>query len=261
MIRVNGVPLDNPAAGWALRPGSVPYSGFEADLTQVHMAGRDGNVPTSLTRRAPIWPLKVNSPPSGWAALQALFGGPSLVLTRDDDPSVEVSARFVSSTPDRVFPRNQWIDVTFYVELTGAYWRSKDTSTFSQPLSSASVTFDVFPGLTAPVADAMIRLKGQASGVQVTDASGAWVTFPAASATQYVRFESETGRCFLTTSDTWSGGTDISGQVDFGGPRRNFELTHVFNPTDMSTKGQITVTSGTRVSAVVAVRGRSAHAL
>lgn len=261
MIRVNGIPLDNPSQGWLFRPGSVPYSGFEADLTQVQVAGREGNVPTSLTLRAPIWPLQINTAPSGWESLVALFRSPNLVLTRDDMPDVEASVRFVSSTPDRVFARNSWIDATFFVEVTGAYWRAKNATTESKPLVAASETLPVFAGLSAPVQDAMVRLKGLATGVQVTDASGAWVTLPSATAAQYVRFESATGRCFLTTTDVWAGGTDISGQVDFGGPRNTFEITHVTNPTTLARAGSLTVTSVSRSGAVLAVRGKSAHAL
>lgn len=262
MIRINGVPLDNPAAEWVSRPGSVPYSAFEAELAQVQVAGRDGNVPTSTTRRAPLYPLMVNTSPQGWEKLQALIGSPTLVLTRDDRTDVEASARFVTSSIERVYPRNQWIDVKLVFEVTSAYWRSKTVKTASLALSAASVTLDVFPGMSAPIPDAVIRVKGAATGVQVTDASGAWVTLPSVSATQYVRFESESGKCFITTTDTWTGGTDVSGQVDFGGPRDNFEITHVLNLADLAaTKGRLTVTSGTRTGAVIDVRGKSAHAL
>ena len=261
MIRVNGVALDNLTHGWVLARGSQPYSAFEADLAQVQVAGRDGSVPTSTTRRAPLWPLVVNTSPEGWEKLQALFGSPTLVLTRDDRTDVEASVRFVASSIERVYPRNQWIDVKIILEVTSAYWRSKTEKTASVPLSAASVTLDVFPGMSAPIPDAMIRLKGAATGVQVTDASGAWLTLPSASAAQYVRFESATGRCFITTTDTWTGGTDVSGQVDFGGPRDNFEITHLLDPALLSTKGRLTITSGTRSGAVVDVRGKSAHAL
>lgn len=261
MIRINGVPLDNPAAGWVLRSGSAPYSAFEADLAQVQVAGRDGGVPTSTTRRAPLWSLIVNTSPEGWERLQALIGSSSLVLTRDDRADVHAPARFVTSSIERVYPRNQWIDVKIILEITGAYWRGISSATFSKSLVSASEKLTVFPGLSAPVPDALIRLKGQGSGVQVTDASGAWVLLPAAASTEYVRFESATGRCFRTTTDTWSGGTDISGSVDFGGPRSVFEITHIINPVTLERAGELTITSGTRAGAVIAVRGETARAL
>jgi hypothetical protein len=262
VIRVNGVPLDNPDLGWIFRPRSVPYSNLEAELGQLSVSGWDGTVATSTTIHAPLYPLQVNTPPSGWGSLLALFGAQKLILTRDDQPTWEVAARFASSSVDTVYPRNEWIDATFIVELTGAFWRDKLASTVSAPLSGPSVPVNVFPGMSAPVADALIRVKGAATGVQVTDASGAWVTLPDTTAGQYARFESDTGKCFITTTAAWSGGTDVSGAVDFGGPRGVFEITPVLaagNPS--SRKGVLTVASASQSGAVVDVRGKGAYVL
>lgn len=262
MIRVNGVPLDNPALGWLFRTGSEPYSEIESELTQVQVAGRDGHVPTSSTVLSPFWPLQVNTPPSGWEALQALFKSSPLVLTKDDRAGVEVSCRLASSTIDRVYHLNEWVDATFIVELTGAYWRDKLVSTVSAPLSATSVQVKPFPGISAPVSDAVIRVKGAATGIRVTDASGAWVSLPNVTGAQYVRFEADTGRAFTTTTDVWTGGTEVSGQVDFGGPRGVFEITPVLAVLDPSTReGVLTVTTATRTGAVVDVRGKAAYAL
>lgn len=261
MIRVNGVPLDNSDLGWIFRPSSKPYSAIETELTQVQVAGRDGNVPTSSTTLSPFWPLQVNTSPAGWEALQALFKS-AAVLTKDDRPDVEVACRFVSSSIDRIYPRNQWIDATFVVELTGAYWRNKIETTTPANLASASVQVKPFPGISAPVQDAMIRVKGAATGIQITDASGAWVTLPNVTASQYVRFESDTGQAFITSTDTWTGGTDVSGQADFGGPRDVFEITPVLAPLNPSSREAVlTVATASRTSAVVAVRGKAAYAL
>jgi hypothetical protein len=263
MIRVNGTPLDNPTLGWIFRSGSVPYSGLEANIIDLRVAGRDGLVPVPATLGAPVWPLKVNTPPSGWEPLLALFSAQELVLTRTDRPTIEARARLRGSSPDRVFPRNEWIDATFLVEITEAYWRDKATTTTPiTPLTSASVELSVFAGGSAPVSDAMIRIQGATTGVRVTDASGAWVTLPDCAAGQYVRFESKTGQCFRTTTDTWVGGTEISGLVDFGGPRGNFEITPVLAAGDPTSRvGKLTVTSATRASSSVAVRGKAAYIL
>lgn len=263
MIRVNGTPLDNPGLGWIFRSGSVPYSALEANIIDLRVAGRDGLVPVPATLGAPVWPLKVNTPPSGWEPLLALFSARELVLTRDDKPTIEAQARLRAATPDRVFPRNQWIDATFLIEITGAYWRDKATTTTPiTPLSSAAVNLDVFIDGSAPVQDAMVRIQGATTGVRVTDASGAWVSLPDCAAGQYVRFESDTGQCFRTTTDTWNGGTDISGLVDFGGPRGNFEITPVLAAGDPATRrSKLTITSATRASASVAVRGKAAYVL
>lgn len=259
---VNGVPLDNPDLGWIFRPASKPYSALEVDLTQTQVAGRDGHIATASTTSAPFWPMTINTPPSGWEPLLALFANGPLTLTREDRPGVEIACRFAGSTPDRIFTANQWIDATFLLELTGVYWRDKLAVTTPKTLDTASVVLEVFTGMSAPVQDAVIRLKGAASGVQVTDASGAWVTLPAATAGQWVRFDANTGKCYRTTTDTWSGGEDISGDVDFGGPRGVFEITPQITAGDpRDRRGRLTITSASRTGAVIEVRGKAAYAL
>ncbi|WP_126893396.1 hypothetical protein [Microbacterium sp. HSID17254] len=259
---MNGIPLDNPDLGWVFRPRSMPYSALEASSDELRVAGRDGYVATPVTLSAPLMPLVVNTPPSGWEALLALFTARQLVLTRDDEPDVQVSARLKGAGPDHVFARNEWIDATFIVELTEVYWRGKTVTTESAPLDAASITLEVFAGLSGSVGDALVRVQGPATGVRVTDASGAWVAMPDTTAGQWVRFDSRTGRCFRTTADAWSGGTDVSGLVDFGGPRGNFEVTPVLAPGNPASRtGRLTVTSATRAGAVIAVRGRSARTI
>ncbi|RBO73540.1 hypothetical protein [Microbacterium sp. H6] len=260
MIRVNGTPLNNPALGWVFRPASVPYSALEPLTDDLRVAGRDGLVATPATLSAPVWPLTVNTAPGAWESLLALFSARDLVLTDDTRPGLSTRARLKGASPDRVFTRNEWVDVTFLVELLDVYWRPTADTTAPVDLTAASVTLELFAGISGVVSDSMIRLKGAATGTRVTDASGAWLTLPNAASTEYVRFESKTGKCFLTTTDTWSGGTEISGLVDFGGPRGHFEITPVLGTADPSTRiAKLTITSATRAGAVLAVRGRSSR--
>ncbi|MFF7293231.1 hypothetical protein ACFY9N_11940 [Microbacterium sp. NPDC008134] len=226
------------------------------------MAGRDGFVSTPVTLSAPVIPLVINTPPSGWEALLALFSSRSLVLTRDDEPEVQVSARLKGASPDRIFARNEWIDATFLVELTEVYWRSKTVENFVTQLTAASVTLEAFPGISGSVGDALVRVQGPATGVRVTDPSGAWLALPDTTAGQWMRFDSRTGRCFRTASDVWANGTEVSGLVDFGGPRGNFEITPVLSAGDPSARtARLTVTSATRAGTQIAVRGRSARTI
>ncbi|MFJ4173414.1 hypothetical protein [Microbacterium sp. NPDC089696] len=230
------------------------------DLGQVATTGRDGTLAIATTMRSPLYPLTINTPPSGWASLLALFTAQQLVLTRDDVQGVEVQVRLASATPDRVFARNELIDATFVVELSGAFWRDQVATTPSAPLSGSSTTLSLFDGISAPVGDAMVRVKGQAAGIQITDHSGAWLTLPDVPAGSYCRFESATGRAFVTTTDTWTGGVEVSGAVDFGGPRGVFEITPVLavlNPSDRH--AELTIATTSRTGAVLEVRGKAAH--
>ncbi|WP_136057236.1 hypothetical protein [Microbacterium sp. K24] len=263
VIRVNSVPLDNPSMGWIFRKGSVPYSGADIDLGQVSLAGRDGTLATATTIRSPMYPLVVNTAPSGWPSLLALFTSQRLVLTRDDAPGLEIPVRLASSTPDRVFDRNKYIDATFLVELTGAFWRDQVASTTSVVVNAASKLLTLFPAMSAPIADAVLRVQGAATGIQITDAAGSWVTLPNVAAGSWVRFESATGKAFVTTTDVWTGGTDVSGAVDFGGPRGVFEITPVLTPLNPSDRrGELTITTASRTgTSSFAVRGKSAQIL
>lgn len=261
MYSVNGVPLANPTFGWVFRAPSKPLSDHAHDLQSLTVQGRDGVIAglPGVTRPV-VLPLMVQTPREHLETLVALFGKVG-VLSKTADATREVQFEIASHSLAGHGPAESIVDATFLLRLPGAFWRASAVDGFGVVLSAASESLSVFPGLSAPVQDAMVRLQGQASGVQVLDSSGAWVTLPDAAAGQWVRFESATGRCFRTTTDTWTGGTDVSGLVDFGGPRNVFEITPKVNLGDLSRAGQLTVTSGTRSGAVVAVRGKSAHAV
>lgn len=261
MIRVNGVLIDQPERGWTLLPDSELFSGVSSVFSRVDVAGRDGSLMLPGKASPAVVSIRVHCSMAMYPALLALFRGQDLTLTRDDFPALSAQGRMLSISTDRVGIAVDWIDVTVVVELPGAYWRAKSLSTAVIPLTAASAQADVLAGMTAPVQDALIRVTG-ASGVVVTDSAGSWVQFPTVAAGQYVRFDASTGRAYRTTTDTWTGGTEVSGQVDFGGPRTLFEITHVLNPSTLTTTGHLTVTSTTRESgAAVSVRARTAHAI
>lgn len=129
--------------------------------------------------------------------------------------------------------------------------------------SSTRVVYSSWDGgFSAPVQDAVIRVKGAATGIQVTDSSGAWAILPDVPAGQWIRFETDTGRAYQTATDVWTGGIEVSGLVDFGGPRGVFEITPVMAPGDPGSRsGQVTVTTASRTGAVIEVRGKAAYLL
>ncbi|WP_417556168.1 hypothetical protein [Microbacterium sp.] len=255
---VNGVALDNSTFGWTFMRASVVVPALTKDRQGLRLAGRDGVVPgIPGTTRETVLRLVVEAPPSTRETLVTLFGDRG-VITHDNG---RVAAYEVSGvTPrdlDTAAPRTE---VAFDVAVPGAFWRAASDATFSRALDAASVQLSCWSGLSAPVQDAVVRIAGPATGSQVTDSSGAWVRMPDAAAGQWVRFECATGLCFRTTSDTWSGGTDISGLVDYGGPRGVFEITPTFGGDPSARSGVITVATVTRGGSVQ-VRGRSAHVI
>lgn len=263
MIRVNGIPLDNPKYGWVFRPGSMPYSGIEPGLTQVPMLGRDGHYPTPYTRNAPLMTFVVNTSPANLQTLLALFSGQTLTLQHDSMPGKSATARLVSATPEKVFGRNQWIDVSFIVELPGVYWRDLAETNVSFNVSGTSTAVEFWTGISAPVQDALVRGKGPHSGMSIYDPSGAWLALPGCAASESIVFDMATGIAGKNTNGSWDMVTDVSGQIDFGGPRGVFEITPQLDPADPAIrKARLSVTGSSILSgSTFAIRGKAAYML
>ena len=258
---VSGVPLDNPAFGWLFRAPSKPISEIVRERANLIIPGTDGVVPgLPATMSAVTLPLVVQTSRANLQTLVALVSAEGS-LTVTADPSRSVQFELLSWTYEGYGEGEAILDVTFVIRLPGAYWRAvAETTSAAAALSSGSVAVgSLFPGLSAPVQDAIVRVKGATTGLQVTDSGGSWFTYaPALTGSQYLRFEAATGRAYVTSSDTWTGGTEVSGDVDFGGPRSVFEITPYF--TDPSARaGQLVVATASRSSADIRVRGRAAH--
>lgn len=262
MYSVNGVPLDNPSLGWILRAPTKPLSTLSFERASLTSAGRDGVVAGLPATTGPVsLRFVVQTARANLETLIAVFGaGGTLALTSNAVRQVEFET--LSHTPEGYGPADAIVDATFLIRLPGVFWRDISQSTKTSPLAAASVAVSVFGGISAPVTDAVIRVQGAATGIQIADSSGAWLTLPNVAAGQWLRFDSASGKAFVTTSDTWSGGTDVSGQVDFGGPRGVFEIAPILTPGNPSVRfGQVAVTTATRSGASVDVRGKAAYVL
>jgi hypothetical protein len=262
MYSVNGIPLDNAGFGWVFRALSRPLSEITRELLSMRRVGRDGVVAGLPASTSPVTlKLVVKTPRLHLESLVALVGSGGVLTLTGPSPRAAVF-EYLSHSLEGYGPAERIVDATFLIRIPGAFWRDRDQSTTPADLSAASVSLTCFPGLSAPVQDAAVRVKGAATGIRITDASGAWLALPPVAAAQYVRFEADSGRAFVTSTDTWTGGTEVSGDVDFGGPRSVFEITPVLSPSDPSARsGSLTIATTTRTGAVAAVRGRAAYVL
>ncbi|WP_114589429.1 hypothetical protein [Microbacterium arborescens] len=265
MFTINGVPLTNGALGWLFRPGSQPFITLEAQVAAVTTVGQRGVTPFQTGVTAALWSCVVFTPDAHREALNALFGQPKLLLSPMAKPSRVAEAQFMTSEVDRVFARGEAADMRYSLMLLDAAWRDRnEVTTPAAGLSAASVQVSCMAadgGLSAPVDDAIIRVKGAVTSLRVTDSGGSWLSFPSIPANQWLRFHADTGRAFLTATDTWTGGTEVSGEVDYGGPTEQFEITPVFpNPLDPSTReGRVTFTTASRTGASAQIRARAAY--
>ena len=100
---------------------------------------------------------------------------------------------------------------------------------------------------------------------QLVDSSGAFLAVEGSlEADQYLRFDSSSGRAWTTTTDTWDGGEEVSGLIDFGGPRGTFEITpHFPSPADPRTRnGQLMLSCDSfGAGSGYQIRGRPAYLL
>lgn len=258
---IDGQPLDNPTLGWVFRSASKPLPRFDLLRPDLTIGGRDGVAPgLPVTVDAPTVVLVVQTPRANLPALVALVTR-GTYLTDSARPGRRIRYEVTALTPTGYGPEDQVVDASFTIRYPTVAWRDDTDATTTTALSSASVTVaGLFPGLSADIPDAILRIRGAVSGLQITDAgSGSWVTYSGAvTGAQWLRYESDTGRAYLTTTDTWTGGTEVSGEIDFGGGRGWFELSPQWS-TPAARTAQLTVTTATRSAASIQVRGRGAH--
>lgn len=263
MYSVNSIPLDNATQEWTLRSPTKPLSELARDAGAVRVPGVDGVAPGLLgSFDAAVLPFVVRTPRAKMEALLALFYSPGAVLSITGDASRVVTMETLSHRYVGYGAAEADIDVTFMVRLPSVWWRSASTSTSSPAaVSSGSVVVSgFFPGMSAPVQDAIVRVKGSVSGLVVSDHGGSWFSVDGTvGASEWLRFEGSSGRAFITTTDAWVGGTEVSDRVDYGGPRSVFELTPYWSSDPSSRAGRLTVSTSSRSgSPTVEVRGRGA---
>jgi hypothetical protein len=262
MYSANGLALDNPTFGWSLRGPSKPLVPVSVQAVALSLPGRDGVVGGL---RAPLEPptlvLMVQTPRANLETLYALFRAPSVRIALTANPSKVLDCELLSITPDGYGDADAIVDVTAVLRAPGVFWRDlSDTTAAATALSTATVEANFLTGLSAPVRDAIIRVRGGVTGLNVLDSGGSSFGYaPNVPSGQWLRFHTDTGRAFTTTTDTWTGGTEVTGALTNGPGPYTFEMVPWFplQPSQRAARLAITTTvrSGTPT---IEVRGRRA---
>ena len=258
---VDGIALDNPALGWKLRAPSQPLSSHSADRYSASTPGIPGVLPDAdhplalLTPPSPT--LVVETPRAQYSNLVSLLAtGRSLSLT--DVPGREAVFEFLSQSMEGFGNADAVIDVTAVLRIPGVFWRDTAVSTYRVVIGAASVTLDAWR-MDGLVQDATVRVQGPFSGLRVASGPAAFAYTPAVPAGSYLRHELATGRSFITTSDTWTGGTEVSGSVAVEGPADGFAVF----PTRTSAVdlvARLVATTATRgAGAAIEITGKGAY--
>lgn len=261
MFSLNGIDLTDDARGWAFSYNSQPLSALAFDRVALTRPGRDGVLPLPAGARAeaPALPLEVVLTKSGLDALAALFGSPALLLDWDGR---EVDCELMSFAPLHEGGDGEVVTVAILLRLSSVYWRDPAVTTSAAiVLGANSVNVDVLAGLTGPVRDAIVRVAGGCSDLRLTGGDGSWIAYPTAIADgDYLRIDTESGRAWLTSTDTWTGGTEVTGLLN-NGPG-SYPLSIIPTFTDPAVRvGRIVVTSTARTTASIEVRGRRAFSV
>lgn len=261
MYALNGIPLDNPTFGWRFRAPSKPLSDFTIPLSSLSIPNRDGYIDTPFAVAGPSLPLMVYTPRATMETLYALLFSSPLTLSLASTPQREVKCTVSGITNTTAGKPNRAADVLFVARLNGVYWRSTTVSTSTATaLIVGSLVIPVFPGISAPVRDAMIRVQGPASNLRVDAGGGSWFAYgQAIPAGSYLRFESDSGRAYLTATNVWTGGTDVTQYISNGAGPYSLSIVPTF--TDPSSRtGQITATcTAMTAPAAIEVRGKGAY--
>lgn len=238
--KINGVELDNKAEGWSFLRGSIPASGLEYSSTALDIPGKDGTVFLPSTRRPVTFTFIIKSKFTGRNKLLMLLSSPKLTITNDDRPGLVAEGRLLSSSVDEFHEAKGWAKDTFIIEIPQGCWRGPTATSTPTPLTAGGTTHNAFTDLSAPVQDGLVKITGPVQNPQVVDqGSGSFFkltgTVPSGSTLEY---NLATGRAHVRTGGST---TEVSGHIDFGGPRGSFELT----PYQLTGTARVVVTTTT----------------
>jgi hypothetical protein len=258
---INGVALKDSTRRWTLHK-STSFHAEQATRRQKNdQPGRHGYAKLPATDDAVAYTIGIIHPTADYETLAALVSADEIVL--EDS----VAGRAAVADLANFGPRNMVSLLQGYAvfeaifDIPGVFARDADESTTDPAaISSASVVLELFEGISGYVDDAVVRVKGGVTGLRVTDSAGSWFEYEDELLTsEWLRFDSATGKAWITTSDTWTGGTEVTGLIDNGPGDYPLLITPFFtNPDDRV--AQLTVTSSARSgSPTIEVRGKSAY--
>ncbi len=265
MYSLNGVPLNEGHTGWRiLRDGTNTQGGITNNLNKVPGPNRPGYKPAPSTYTEQVIILNVRTPRDRLEELLALCASATR-LTRTDDPTREAYIEVASAIPSpSQTPFDAVHDVTITLSAYEGVWRDVDQVVFgAADITTPTQGFQLFTGLSAPIFDADIFIRGVFGEFVLTDSNGSWLKTTRAwpgSSTTGLLYVGSTQQAFLANeSDPWVPVTDRSSFIDVSG-NGGFRLTPKLvsgNPADR--RVELSLTTLTQTSTTLRVRGKRAY--
>lgn len=262
---INGTPLQNDTYKWRiLRDGTQTIAGITKNLSKVPVPGRPGYNPAPSTYTEQLVVLVIRTPRTNLEALLNLCDA-ATSLTRTDDATKEMYVELASATVNGDAPFDAMFDVTITLSgYQGVYRDVSPTTIGPTTIASPTVTLDVFAGMSAPIFEADIFMRGQFGQFVITDAGGSVLKTvsapPGQLSTNGILWLGASQQAFVALeSSPFTPVSDASAYVDQSA-NGGFRITPVMvsgNPANR--KGTLTITTLTQTSTTIRVRGKAAY--
>lgn len=227
MYTLDGIPPVDPAGVYKLLTGTTVrgFAGRRANMLE--LPGVDGAIPDV---GAPFMPGSINlqyrffaaTHGAMMAALERFNGvvGQRKLLTIVHDYGnglTRTNQGFVTSPIVTEMPINRYVRYPVTLQLPNPLWRGSALLTADSGTLTATFANHTLVGYssTAPITDALIRVRGGFSTAYVgCPVSGDEILINTPiGATEYAVIDTKTWSARKVTTDTWTGGTDISASV------------------------------------------------
>jgi hypothetical protein len=146
-----------------------------------------------------------------------------------------------ASEPETLGPRTARIKVL--ATAPDPFWRDSGILDSTLPLTATATTgiLTGHAGATGTIDDALIRVQGGLSAATLTDpVTGDFIKVTAAlTATEYIIIDTVNWTAKKVTTDTWTGGTDVSASVDSS---RGYGPMLMLNPDFSTGAGRVRLT-------------------
>lgn len=268
MYSVNGINLDDEDRGWrVLRKGTQAIFGITKRLTSVVVPGYDGVFKAPSTRSEQPLIFQVLSKRENVEELLALLDRPTLIVTKNDDPTRSAAGELVSAIPSGEFPFDDLVYITVTININGGAWRSV-TSTITGPITITDPVQQItlLDGISAPIRDMDVFIGGVIGQFQLVDSQGSWLKstqawVPNTSGTGML-YVGATGQTFVANvANPWTPVSDAGHLVDVSGGG-GFKMTPELVSGDPAVRrAHLTLTTLTQTSATIRVRAKNAYSM
>lgn len=226
---INGIALHDQTRGWKiLRDGTSTQGGITRTLGKAPSPGRPGYTPapSTYTEQAIIFVVRCTR--AGLEPLLALCDA-AYSLTRTDDPTKEAYVELASALPTSDAPMDGMFDVAITLIAYEGVWRDVSAVTAGPTTVGSPIqTFVMLSGLSAPIFNEQIFLRGVFGQFTLVDSGGSFLkttrAWPGSSSTGLL-FVGATNQAFLANeSNPWVPVSDASQYIDVSG-NGGFRLT------------------------------------